>query len=188
MATDKKKKTESKIVLEREYIVPLRKGWLKVPKYKRGKKAVKTLKEFMIKHMKIYDNDLNLIKLDVDLNNEIRFRGIRKPPAKIRVKAVKFDDEIVRVELIDVPEKLKFKRAREGKKKESKKAVKKEEKVEEKKDESKEEGTEKKEGEGKEEDKKDVKEKVKKEKVKEVKTKGVSKDAGVKIQRKALSR
>ena len=86
------KKPEPKQLLVREYIVPLRKGWLKVPKYKRANKAVKTLKEFLLKHMKVYDNDLRKIKLDPILNNEIRFRGMRKPPARIRVRAIKFDD------------------------------------------------------------------------------------------------
>ena len=85
---------EAKKVLEREYIVPLRKGWLKVPEYKRANKAVKTLKEFLARHMKIYNNDLRNIKLDIDLNNEIRFRGMKKPPAKIKVKAVKFEDGV----------------------------------------------------------------------------------------------
>src|SRR3989344_5497016 len=61
-----KKKTDGpKIELEREYNVPLRKGWLKVPKYKRGAKAVKTLKEFLVRHMKVYDRDLRKIKLDI---------------------------------------------------------------------------------------------------------------------------
>ena len=38
--------------LERTYNVPLRKEFLKVPKYKRAKKAVKALKQFLAKHMK----------------------------------------------------------------------------------------------------------------------------------------
>ena len=111
------KKAESKVVLDREYIVPLREGWLKVPKYKRGRKVVKTLKEFLVKHMKVYDRDLSKIKLDVDLNNEMRFRGEKKPPARIKVRAVKYDDEIVRVSLVDLPDVLKFKKSRELKEK-----------------------------------------------------------------------
>jgi len=114
-----KKPTEPKIVLEREYIVPLRHGWLKVPVHKRAMKAIKTLKEFLAQHMKVYDRDLRKIKLDVDLNNEIRFKGMRKPLAKIKVKAVKDDTGIVRVNLVDIPEKLKFKQLREIKKLES---------------------------------------------------------------------
>ena len=47
------KVNDSPIELEREYIVPLKRGSLKVPRYKRAKKAVKTLKEFLAKHMKV---------------------------------------------------------------------------------------------------------------------------------------
>lgn len=113
-----KPKTQGPVViLDREYIVPLRKGWLKVPRYKRGGKAVKTLKEFLAQHMKVYDRDLRKIKLDIMLNNEIRFRGMKKPPASIKVRAKKFDDGIVRVELVDLPPKLKFAKLRSEKKK-----------------------------------------------------------------------
>ena len=85
-----KKEIEPKIILEREYIVPLRRGWLKVPMYKRANKAVKTLKEFMVQHMKVYDRDLRKIKVDIYLNNEIKFKGMRKPLAKVKVKAIKY--------------------------------------------------------------------------------------------------
>ena len=105
-----KKEIEPKVILEREYIVPLRKGWLKVPKYKRANKAVKTLKEFIARHMKVYDRDLRKIKVEIDLNNEIRFRGMKKPLAKIKVKAKKYDNEIVRVELANIPVNIRFKR------------------------------------------------------------------------------
>jgi len=111
----KTKQKEPKMILEREYIVPLRREWLKVPKYKRATKAVKALKEFMVRNMKIYDRDLRRIKIDQVLNNELRFRGMRKPPTSIKVKAIKFDNETVRVELIDVPDHVKFARIREEK-------------------------------------------------------------------------
>ena len=108
-----KKPQEPKIELEREYIVPLRKGWLKVPKYKRANKAVKTLKEFIAKHMKIYDKDLRKIKVDSLVNNEIRFRGMRKPLSKIKVTAKKYDNGTVKVELVDIPTHVKFSKLRE---------------------------------------------------------------------------
>lgn len=112
-----------KMEYEREYIVPLRQGWLKVPEYKRANKAVKTLKEFIARHMKVYDRDLRKIKVETDLNNEIRFRGMKKPPAKIRVKAKRFDNDTVSVELVDLPAHIKFRRIREEKKnKDTKKA------------------------------------------------------------------
>ncbi len=109
------KKQEAKLILEREYIIPLRKKWIRVPKYKRANKAVKSIKEFLVRNMKIYDRDLRKIKIDKDLNNEMRFRGIKKPPAKIKVKAKKFDNEIVLVQLGDIPEILKYKKLREEK-------------------------------------------------------------------------
>ena len=112
-----KKPIEPKVEIEREYIVPLRKGWLKVPKYKRGNKAIKTLKEFLAKHMKIYDRDLRKIKIDELVNNEIRFRGMYKPLSKIKIKAKKYDNGIVRVELVNLPEHVKFAKLREEKKK-----------------------------------------------------------------------
>src|SRR4030042_6136127 len=103
-----KKEIEPKIILEREYLVPLRKGWLKVPKYKRANKAVKTLKEFIARHMKFYDRDLRKVKVDELVNNEIRSRGMYKPLAKIKIKAKKYDDGIVRVELVNLPIHIKF--------------------------------------------------------------------------------
>jgi len=112
-----KKPVEPKAILEREYIVPLRKEWLKVPEYKRANKATKALKQFIAKHMKVYDRDLKKIKIDQILNNEIRFRGMRKPPAKIKVKAIKLDTGIVRVELVNLPPHIKFQKLREEKKK-----------------------------------------------------------------------
>jgi len=111
-----KKSTEPKIILEREYTVPLRKQWLKVPEYKRVPKAVKALKQFIARHMKLYDSDLRKVKIDITLNNEMRFRGIKKPPAKIKVKAVKLDSGIIRVELAKLPDKLKFTKTKEEKK------------------------------------------------------------------------
>jgi large subunit ribosomal protein L31e len=110
----KEKKVEAKIELEREYVVPMRKGFLNVPHYRRAKKAVKTLKKFMVRHMNIRDGDLRKVKVDIHLNNEIWFRGIKKPLAKIKVKAVK-KDGIVYVTLVDVPDVVRFKMAREEK-------------------------------------------------------------------------
>ena len=107
-----KKETGPKMEYETEYVVPLRQGWLKVPVYKRANKAVKTLKEFIARHMKVYDRDLRKIKVDVDLNNELRFRGMTKPPAKIKVKASRFDNNTVIVSLVDLPKHLEFRNKR----------------------------------------------------------------------------
>jgi large subunit ribosomal protein L31e len=108
---DKKPETNK---LEREYTIPLRARWSIVPSYKRANKAIKTIKEFLVKHMKIRDRDLDKIKVDKFLNEAIWARGIKHPPSKIKVKAIK-EGDIVRVEAADLHDKLKFKKLREEK-------------------------------------------------------------------------
>jgi len=168
-----KKEIEPKVVLEREYIIPLRREWLKVPEYKRANKAVKAIKKFLVRHMKIYDRDLRKVKVDILLNNEIRFRGMKKPPAKIKVKAVKYDNDIVKVELAEIPQVLKYKIEREKKQKE-----KVEKKKEEKKPEEKKEELEKKLEEEKKEEEKEEKPEEKKEKEEK---REAGREAGLKI-------
>ncbi|MFH1326698.1 MAG: 50S ribosomal protein L31e [archaeon] len=107
------KKTEIKIEkVEKEYIIPLREKCRPVPKYRKTEKAIKSIKEFIVKHMKIRDRDLKKVKIDGYLNEALWKRGIKKPPYKIKVKAIK-EGDIVKVELVDYPTKLKFKKARE---------------------------------------------------------------------------
>ncbi|MFH0711795.1 MAG: 50S ribosomal protein L31e [archaeon] len=127
--TGKPKKGEVKVELEREYVVPLRRGFLKVPKYRRAKKAVRVLKEFMVRHMGVRDGDLRKVKIDGYLNNEIWFRGIKKPMGKVRVRAKKIDG-VVYVELAELPDVVKFAKARDEKRKLAAEKVKPKKKVE----------------------------------------------------------
>jgi len=69
--------------IEREYVIPLRVEWVKVPRYKRANKAITAIRKFLMRHMKIYDKDEKKIKIDGYLNEFVWFRGIKKPPAKI---------------------------------------------------------------------------------------------------------
>ncbi len=101
-------------VLEREYIIPLRNEWMKVSRYKKTAKSVKAIKEFIARHMRVADRDLDKVKLDVYLNNEMWFKGRQTPFTKIKVKARK-DGDIVKVELADVPDHVKFLRAKHEK-------------------------------------------------------------------------
>lgn len=131
---------EDKVILEREYTVPMRRKFLNTPQYKRTPKAIKALKEFIAKHMKVVDRDTRKVKLDRYLNEEMWFKGIRKPLAKIKVKVKKFESGIVKVELAEIPAVVKFKMDRENKILESgekKKSEKVAEKPEEKKEEEK---------------------------------------------------
>jgi len=56
------------------------------------------------------------VKIDGYLNNEIWFRGIKKPMGKIKVRARKIDG-IVYVELAEIPDVVKFVKSREEKRK-----------------------------------------------------------------------
>ena len=97
--------------LEREYTIPLRKEWTKVPSYKRTAKAVKAIKEFIAHHMKVTNRNLDNVKVDSYLNNEVWHRGVSTPPARVTVKAVK-KGEIVHVTFVTDPERVKFARER----------------------------------------------------------------------------
>lgn len=109
--TEKKKKIDSSQKVEREYVIPLREKCRPVPRYKKANKAIKTIKEFLVKHMQIRDRDLKKIKLDLSLNEAVWARGIKKPPHKIKVKAVK-ENGVVTVNLVETPEKIKYRKAR----------------------------------------------------------------------------
>lgn len=96
---------------EREYIIPLRSKWKHVARYKRTNRAVKAVKEFLVRHMKIRDRNLDKILIDKFLNEFLWGRGIKNPPLKVKVRAIK-EGDIVKAELSEMPEELKFKKAR----------------------------------------------------------------------------
>jgi len=73
---------------ERIYTIPLLRAKM-APRTKRAKKAIKIIREFLAKHTKA-----DTIKIDKSINEAIWARGIRKVPSKIRVKAVKVEEEV----------------------------------------------------------------------------------------------
>jgi large subunit ribosomal protein L31e len=120
--------------LERTYIIPLRKVWLKAPKHKRAKKAIRAVREFLARHMRAEMKD---IKIGKWLNTLLWERGIRKPVAKVKVKVIK-EEGIVRAEVAELSEYAKKIEAKlKSKESKSKKEEKREEKAEEKKEEEK---------------------------------------------------
>ena len=108
--------------IEREYVIPLREKCRPVPRYKKTPKAVKSVKEFVARHMQIRDRDLKKIRIDRFLNEQIWQRGIKKPLYKVKVKVVK-EGDIVRVYAADLPAKINFKKIREEKRETEGKAV-----------------------------------------------------------------
>ena len=85
-------------LLERTYTIPLRKEFLKAPKYKRAKKAASAVREFLQKHMKSED-----VRIGQHLNDTIWERGIRRPPSRIKVTVQKDEKGVVRAELHGKP-------------------------------------------------------------------------------------
>jgi large subunit ribosomal protein L31e len=116
------------MVTERVYKVPLRKEFLKAPKYKRAKRAVSAVRKFLERHMKSAE-----VKIGEHLNRKLWERGIKNPPHHVLVIATKDDKGIVSAELVGAP----VEKAEEKKEKKDKEEAK--EKKEEKKKEVKEE-------------------------------------------------
>lgn len=79
--------------LERIYTIPLRSDFIKVPKYYRAKRAISQIRKFVGKHMKTED-----VRIGNVLNEEVWSRGIKNPPGKVIVKAIK-EGDFVTVEL-----------------------------------------------------------------------------------------
>ena len=96
------------MVNEKEYNIPLRKEFLKVPKYKRAKKAITAIKQFLVRHMKSED-----IKIGPKLNEEVWEKGIKNPPHHVKVTAY-LDKNVVYAEKTGIV----FKREKKEKKKE----------------------------------------------------------------------
>jgi len=134
---------------ERTYNVPLRRGFIKAPIYKKAKKAVSTLKDFIRQHTKA-----DVIKIGPELNKRIWGRGMKNPPHHVKVTAIK-EENIAKVEL----EGTEFKALKPKKKEEKKPGLKgKLEALTKGKEEKKEEKPKEK----KEEEKKETKKEVKK--------------------------
>jgi ribosomal protein L31E len=86
--------------LERTYTIPLRREWLKTVKYKRAKKAVRAIREFLMRHMKAAEENIRLGK---HLNLELWKHSIKNPPARVKVNVTKDDKGVVVAELFGAP-------------------------------------------------------------------------------------
>lgn len=134
-----KKEEASKTILERVYVIPLRRETLKVPNFKKANKAMKAVRQFIAKHMKT-DN----VHVGKYLNMKIWDNGAKNPPGKIKVNATKDDKGKVVVELVGAPKEIPKVEEKKPAKKEEKetKAETPEEKIEKKAEEAKEEKAE----------------------------------------------
>jgi large subunit ribosomal protein L31e len=99
---------EEEIVEERIYTVPLGKAWIEPPN-KRTSRAVRILRSFMTKHMKLEvgkeageeEEEPKRLIISNEVNERMWRRGIEKPPRKIRVRAAKDKEGNVTVYLAE---------------------------------------------------------------------------------------
>jgi large subunit ribosomal protein L31e len=84
---------KEEIIDERIYIIPLAKA-RKGPRNKRTKKAVRYLREYVMRHFKPES-----LVITQEVNEKIWERSIQKPPRKIKVRATKNIDGLVVVYL-----------------------------------------------------------------------------------------
>lgn len=87
-----KAKNEPAVHVERLFTIPLR-GL--DPRWRRSEKAVFRVRSYLARHLKA---DPEAIKIDGSINETLFARGIRKPPPRIRVRAMKFEDGVVEAE------------------------------------------------------------------------------------------
>ena len=86
--------------VERTVTINLRKEILKVPRYKRAKKAVTAVREYLQQHLKASRED---VKIGKYLNLKIWEHGTKNPVTRVTVLAKKDDKGIVTAELPNIP-------------------------------------------------------------------------------------
>jgi large subunit ribosomal protein L31e len=87
---------EEEIIDERIYTVPLRKAYWTGSRLRRANKSVRILREFVERHMKPEE-----LLIQPEVNEVIWARGIQKPPRRLRIRATKNSDNLVRVYLAE---------------------------------------------------------------------------------------
>jgi large subunit ribosomal protein L31e len=83
--------------IERTYNIPLRRDWLHVPKYKRAKKAIRAIREFLSQHMKVPEKE---VKIGKAMNDYVWDHGMKNPPHHVKVIVIKDKDGKVSAELV----------------------------------------------------------------------------------------
>jgi len=83
--------------LEREYVIPLRASQHQPSRRRRAGHAVETVRRFVVRQMKGKPED---VWIDPRLNEHIWERGVQHIPSFVRVKAIRFEDGLIEVDLL----------------------------------------------------------------------------------------
>lgn len=84
--------------LEREYTIPLRPSQHQPSRRRRAGHALETVRRYVSRHMK---GRLEDVWIDPRLNERIWERGIQHLPRNVRVKAIRFEDGLIEVDLLE---------------------------------------------------------------------------------------
>jgi large subunit ribosomal protein L31e len=84
--------------IEREYVIPLRASQHQPSRRRRAGHAVETVRRFVVRHMKGKPED---VWIDPHLNEHLWERGIQRIPRSVRVKAIRFEDCLIEVDLLE---------------------------------------------------------------------------------------
>ncbi|MBN2228089.1 MAG: 60S ribosomal protein L31 [Candidatus Thorarchaeota archaeon] len=95
-AVSEEAEPEEEIIDERIYTVPLRKAYWTGSRLRRANRSVRILREFVERHMKPEE-----LLIQPEVNEKLWARGIERPPRRVRVRATKNADNLVRVYLAE---------------------------------------------------------------------------------------
>ena len=89
--------THKREEIEREYVIPLRASRHQPSRRRRAGHALETVRRFVVRHMKGAPED---VWIDPRLNLHLWERGIQRIPSHVRVKAIRFEDGLIEVDLL----------------------------------------------------------------------------------------
>ena len=81
---------------ESELIVPLRNAW-NITRYKRAPRAMQIIREQVIRHLKVREDEE--LYIDEEVNEYIWKRGIENPPRKVKLLVIRHDEPDIPVEV-----------------------------------------------------------------------------------------
>ena len=83
--------------LEREFVIPLRASQHQPSRRRRAGHVLLTVRRYVVRHMKGKAED---VWIDPRLNEHVWEHGIQHIPSKVRVKAIRFEDGLIEVDLL----------------------------------------------------------------------------------------